>query len=240
MGEESGIGPRIIIEFDNGFYITETVFWAVIVAVILIIFALVATRNLKRNPKGAQAVAELIVETVYQYVENTMGKRNITFAPFIGSIFLFLLLSNALGLIGFRPVTADVNATFALAILVFLVIQASSIRSKGIVGYLGHFLKPFPALLPLNILEEFTFPVSLGFRLFGNILAGVIIMELVFEGLAWLSTEAIRLPIPLLQAVLPLPLNIFFDVFEPVLQAFVFSMLTMAFITKAIAAHDDH
>ena len=235
-----GIGPRIIIKFSNGFFITETVIWAWIVIACLIVFALLATRKMKQNPKGLQAVAELIVETVYKYVHDTMGKRNMAFAPFIGTVFMFLLISNALGLIGFRPVTSDLNATFAMSFMVFFIIQANSIRSKTLKGYLRHFIQPNPLLLPINILEEFTFPVSLGFRLFGNILAGVIVMELIFKALGWLSTEVMRLPIPLLQTVLPLPLNAFFDIFEPILQAFVFSMLTMAFIAKAIVSHDDH
>ena len=235
-----GIGPRIIIKFSNGFFITETVIWAWIVIACLIVFALLATRKMKQNPKGLQAVAELIVETVYKYVHDTMGKRNMAFAPFIGTVFMFLLISNALGLIGFRPVTSDLNATFAMSFMVFFIIQANSIRSKTLKGYLKHFIQPNPLLLPINILEEFTFPVSLGFRLFGNILAGVIVMELIFKALGWLSTEVMRLPVPLLQTVLPLPLNAFFDIFEPILQAFVFSMLTMAFIAKAIVSHDDH
>jgi len=238
MGEH--IGPKIIIEFSNGFYITETVIWCWVVVAALITLSLLATRNLKRNPKGLQAWAELIVETVYRYVHDTMGKRNMAFAPFIGTLFMFLLFSNALGLLLFRPVTADLNAAFALSFMVFFVIQFNSIKAKTLKGYLVHFIKPSPLMLPINILEEFTFPVSLGFRLFGNILAGVIVMDLVFEALGWISTSAMRLPIPLLQTVLPLPLNAFFDMFEAVLQAFVFSMLTMAFIAKAITAHDDH
>jgi F-type H+-transporting ATPase subunit a len=216
--------------------ITETACWAVIVAVGLIIFALVCTRKLERFPKGAQAVAELIVETIYKFVSDTMGKRNLTFAPYIGTLFLFLLFSNALGLLGFRPVTADMNATFAMAIIVFFLIQINSIRSRGILGYFKHFCEPFPFLLPIKILEEFTFPISLSFRLFGNILAGVIIMELAMESLHAISMETLHLPLPLLQAVIPLPLNAFFDIFEPVLQAFVFTMLTMSFIAKAIAS----
>jgi F-type H+-transporting ATPase subunit a len=95
-------------------------------------------------------------------------------------------------------------------------------------------------MLPIKVLEEFTFPISLSFRLFGNILAGVIIMALVFSGLGYLSEEILHLPIPVFEAVLPLPLNAFFDIFEPILQAFVFSMLSMSFIAKAIATHEDH
>jgi F-type H+-transporting ATPase subunit a len=244
IGVEGEFGPRVIIWFDSGPFaglrITETVIWAVIVAVLLAVFLLLSVRNLKRDPKGGQGVAELIVEYAYSMTGNNIGKQHLGYAPFVGTVFLFVLFANMLGMLGFRPVTSDVNATTALAVCVFLVIQGSGIRSKGIKGYLKHFVQPYPFLLPINILEEFTFPISLSFRLFGNILAGVIVMELVFGGLKKLSMSVLHLPIPLLQTVIPLPLNAFFDIAEPVLQAFVFTMLTMAFVSKAIAVHDDH
>ena len=240
---ELGLGPRVIFWFEGGFLdgleITETVLWAIIVSIGLIIFAVISTRKLKEIPKGSQRYAELIVEYVYKFVKDNMGAHNMAFAPFVGTVFLFLLFSNALGLLGFRPVTADMNTTFALAGTVFILIQVNAIRSGGLKHRLKHFAEPYAFMVPIKILEEFTFPVSLSFRLFGNILAGVIVMELIFEGLKALS-EGIKLPIPLFQAVLPLPLNAFFDIFEPILQAFVFSMLTMAFIAKAIVVHNDN
>ena len=244
MGEEGGLGPRVIIWFEggplDGFEITETVFWAIIVSIGLVIFALVSTRKLKKIPKGSQGYAELIIEYVYKFVKDNMGAHNMAFAPLIGTVFLFLLFSNALGLLGFRPVTADMNATFAMAGFVFILIQVNGIRSGGLKARLKHFAEPYSFMVPIKILEEFTFPISLSFRLYGNILAGVIIMDLVFGGLKSLSESVLHLPIPLLQTVIPLPLNAFFDIFEPILQAFVFSMLTMAFIAKAIVVHNEH
>jgi F-type H+-transporting ATPase subunit a len=243
MHDVNNLGPRVILEFESGplkgFCITETVIWAIVVAIALIIFTFVSTRNLKRYPKGIQAFAEYIVELVYSYVKNTMGPRNMIFAPFIGTLFLFLIVGNALGLLGIRPITADVNTTFAMAGMVFIIIQYNAISSGGIKHYFKHFAEPYPFMVPIKILEEFTFPISLSFRLFGNILAGVIVMALTFSGLAYLSEHILHLPIPLLEAVIPLPLNLFFDVFEPLLQAFVFSMLTMSFIAKAIVARSD-
>lgn len=233
---EMNVGPRIIIRFDNGLFVTETVVWAVIVAIAMIIFALVTTRNLKQFPKGIQIINEVIVEFVYNFVKNNMGKHNVGFAPYIGTLFFFLLFCNALGLLGQRAATADVNFTFAMGIMVFFLIQFNSIKSKGIKGYLTHFAKPYPFLIPINIIEEITFPVSLSFRIFGNILAGVIIVDLYMNMMAGVS-ENMHLPIPLMQAVTPLPVNAFFDIFEPFLQAFVFSMLTMAFVAKAITVH---
>jgi len=234
---ELELGPRIIIRFSNGVYVTETVCWAVIVAAAMIVFAIVATRNMKRNPKGLQAVAELIVEFTYNFVKNTMGKHNIGFAPYIGTLFFFLLICNALGLVGQRAATADMNFTFAMGILVFFLIQYNSIKSKGILGYFKEFADPYPFMIPIKIIEELVFPVSLSFRIFGNILAGFIIVELYMHLMESLSEKA-HLPIPLLQAVTPLPVNAFFDVFEPFLQAFVFSILTMSFIAKAITVHN--
>ncbi|MDR2610878.1 MAG: F0F1 ATP synthase subunit A [Clostridiales Family XIII bacterium] len=243
MHDVNNIGPRIILEFDSGplkgLYITETVFWTIAVAIALIIFTFVSTRKLERYPKGIQAFAEFIVELVYKYVKDTMGPRNLAFAPFIGTLFLFLIVGNALGLLGIRPITADLNTTFAMAGMVFFLIQYNAIRSGGIKHYFKHFAEPYSFMVPIKVLEEFTFPVSLSFRIFGNILAGVIVMGLVFSGLGYLSEHIAHLPIPLFETVIPLPLNLFFDIFEPLLQAFVFSMLTMAFIARAIVSHDD-
>lgn len=230
------VSPRIIFWWSPSFYITETALWAMIVAAFLIIMALLSTRKLQRNPKGMQGVAELIVETVYNFVRDTMGKRNMAFAPYIGTLFLFLFFSSLLGLLHWRAATADVNFAFAMAILVFLLIQINSIRSKGVGGYFKHFAKPYPFMYPINLLEEITFPLSLGFRIFGNILAGYIIMELFFDMLAGVTSG---IGIPFLQMVIPLPLNFFFDMFEPGLQAFVFSMLTMSFIARAITYPGD-
>jgi F-type H+-transporting ATPase subunit a len=238
-----GLGARVIFRVVggplDGVVITETAIWAVIIAVGLIIFGILATRKLERYPRGLQAVAELIVEYVYKFVHDTMGKRNMSFAPYIGTLFLFLLFGNMLGLLGFRPITADMNTTFAMAALVFMLIQINAVRSQGFGHYLKHFADPYPFMIPIKVLEEFTFPISLSFRIFGNILAGVIIMELAMDGFKSLSLETLHLPIPLLQTVLPLPLNAFFDIFEPVLQAFVFTMLTMSFIAKAIVSRPE-
>lgn len=240
MHDLSNLGPRKIIGFGDGsVFITETVFFAIIVGIVLIIFALVSTRNMKRDPKGLQAVAELIVEFTYKMVGDTMGKHNLAFAPYIGTLFMFLLIGNALGLFGFRPITADVNTTFALSTITFMLIQYNSIKSRTLKGHLQHMADPYPFMFPLKLIEEISFPVSLAFRLFGNILGGMIVMALIFTGLSSICHK-LHLPIPFLEAVIPLPANIFFDIFEPILQAFIFTMLSMVFIGKAIATHDDH
>ncbi|MDR0886430.1 MAG: F0F1 ATP synthase subunit A [Clostridiales Family XIII bacterium] len=235
MHDLNNLGPRIIIKFSDKIFITETVIWGWIAAIVIALLLILSARKLTQYPKGAQGVAELIVEFVYNLVGNTMGKHNIGYAPYIGTLFIFLVLGNMLGMFGFRPTTADVNMTFALSILTFLNIQIGSMRSRGVIGYFGHFAQPYPFLLPISILEEFSFPVSLGFRLFGNIFGGAIIMALVINGLGSLS-HIVGMHYPFLEAIIPLPANLFFDIFEPIIQAYIFTMLTMVFIAKSIKA----
>jgi F-type H+-transporting ATPase subunit a len=232
------LGPRKIFGIGD-FFITETVIYFWIIAAIMITFAIIATRNLSQKPKGIQLVAEYIVEFVYNFTEGAMGKRNSNFSPYIGTLFIFLILANSLGLWGLRPVTADVNTTFALAIITFTLVHFNSIKSKGIVGYVRHLSAPYPFMLPINLVGELAFPISLSFRLFGNIAGGMIIMALIFTGLDSVS-ESLSLSIPFFQFMIPLPANLFFDIFEPILQGFVFTMLTMVFISINNLPHEEH
>jgi F-type H+-transporting ATPase subunit a len=232
------LGPRKIFGFGD-FFITETVLYFWIIMAVMITFAYFATRKLEEKPKGIQLVAEYIVEFIYKFTEGAMGKHNSNFSPYIGTLFIFLILGNSLGLWGLRPVTADVNTTFALAGITFFLVHYNSIKAKGIGGYLGHMSAPYPFMLPINIVGELAFPISLSFRLFGNIAGGMIIMALIFTGLESVS-ESLQMSIPFLQFLIPLPANLFFDIFEPILQAFVFTMLTMVFISINNLKHEAH
>ena len=153
-------------------------------------------------------------------------------------IFLYILMGSSLGLFGQRPITADVNVTFGLSILTFLLIQVSGFRILGAKGKLKHMCDPYPFMLPLNILEDCTLPVSLGFRLFGNIFGGVIVVDLWMNLMDWLSSLICN--VPFFRAVLVLPLNGFFDMFEPAIQTYIFVTLTMVFLAKAIARPENH
>lgn len=237
MEDLNNLGPRIILGFGDGsIFVTETVFFAIITATVISILAFWMTHNMQRQPKGKQVIAEFIVQSIYKLVEDTMGKHNSNFAPYIGTLFIFLIFSNSLSIFGFRPVTADVNTAFALALNTAFLMQYNGIKSMGFIGKIKHMSSPYPFMFPLKLIEELSFPISLGFRLFGNILGGAIVMLLLFTGLETAS-EALHLPIPLLQAVIPLPANVFFDIFESILQAFIFTMLTMVFISMEIVVH---
>ncbi|WP_027400450.1 F0F1 ATP synthase subunit A [Anaerovorax odorimutans] len=233
------LGPRVIFSIGK-INFTETIIWAWIICIVLIAFAFVSTRKMEKIPKGSQAVAELIVEFIYKLVRNTMGKEHEKFAPYIGTLFMFLILANSLGLIDQRPVTADINTTFALAGITFFLIHYNSIRSRSFKGYIKHMADPYPFMLPINVIGDLAFPLSLSFRLFGNITAGMIVLTLIYGGLEGI-TQSMGIPIPFLQIGIPLPAHAFFDIFEPILQAFIFNMLTMVFIAIGmISANESH
>lgn len=241
MHSTEHLGPRKIIGlFDGKIFVTETVFWAMLVGLFMIILALWSTSKMERIPKGKQFWAELIVSGIYKLVGGVLGQdraRSYTF--YIGTLFIFLILANGLGMIGFRPATTDPNTTFALSIITFFMIYYASIKAKGVKGHLKHYVEPYAFMIPIKIIEDFSFPVSLAFRLFGNITGGMIVMALSFQGLD-AASKALGSSIPFLQYLIPLPLNLFFDIFEPILQAFIFTMLSMAFIGVNSTVHEEH
>jgi F-type H+-transporting ATPase subunit a len=228
-----GFGPRIIWEVA-GVPISETVVVTWMIMAVLFVFAIAATRNFEKVPKGMQNAVEMLVDTMNNFTAQTMGEDKKGFSPYMGTLFIFLLVANLIGLVGFRPPTADVNTTFALSIITFVLTQFNGIRSKGIGTYIKGFFEPFVLLFPLNILGELANPISLAFRLFGNIVGGLIIMSLVYGGLTGLSGMIGLANVPILQAGIPAALHAYFDVFSGVLQSFIFVMLSMVFISGAM------
>lgn len=227
------LGARIIIGIGDGkIFITESTLFGIAVAVVIGIIGIWLGHGLKTVPKGKQIIAEAIVGWIYKYTNEAMGKENEGFAPYIGSIFAFILLGSSLGLFGIRPITADLNVTFALSGLTFILIQANGIRKLGVRGKLQEMCNPYPFMFPLKILEDLTLPVSLALRLFGNILGGVIVVDLWMNLMTTLSNY--MSDVPFLRAITVLPLNGFFDMFEPAIQTYIFTMLTMVFLTSAM------
>ena len=173
---------------------------------------------------------EVFVDAIYNLTGSTMGEDKISFAPYIGTIILYLAFANLSGLVAVRPPTADLNTTLSLALMTFFLIHFNGLRRKGLKGYLKGFLEPFPMLLPINILGELATPISLSFRLFGNLVGGMIIMSLIYSALAAFSGGGI----PFLQLGIPVVLHAYFDLFSGLLQTFIFAMLSMIFISGAM------
>ena len=233
-GMEEGLGARLI---DVGNYqISETILVTWIVMAILIALAIMARivlRKYKIVPEGAQNIIELIVESINNLTADTMGEENIEFAPFVGTIFIFILFLNIIGLFGLKPPTSDVNTTLGLGVVTFLAIQVSGMRKKGVMGHIKSYFEPMAVLFPVNVIGDLATPISLGFRLFGNVIGGVIIGFLLYGALGALSTK-LGMSIPVFQAVVPVFAHVYFDLFSGFLQSFIFTMLTMIFIANAV------
>lgn len=211
-----------------GFDVTLSLFMQWVVMAILSVIAIIAGRTFNRIPSNKQAAVEIFIEKLESIVVSSIGKDGKRFMPYIGTLVLYLLFLNLMGLFGIMPPTSDYNVALGLAIISFLVIQANAIKKVGIGHYFKGYAEPFSFLLPLNIIERFVFPVSLSLRLFGNMFAASLIMEILYEGLSNLSVVAM--------VGLPIPFHAYFDVFDGTLQMVVFVLLTMTNI-KIISEH---
>ncbi len=237
---DGGFGPRIVFEIgkgvlENPIQITETITVTWFIMAVLVILSIIFTRNLEKIPNKIQNVIELIVDTINGLTKQTMGEDKLSFAPYIGTLMIFLAIANLIGLLGLRPPTADVNTTMALAMITFTLIHVNGTRRKGIGKYLKGFTEPMILMTPINLIGEIATPISLGFRLFGNIVGGMIIMNLVYSALAGLSTMILGASAPpIFQTFIPSLLHGYFDVFAGVLQSFIFAMLTMVNVSMAM------
>ncbi len=210
--------PQVIFRVGE-IPITETILGGWIIMLFIILGGFVLTRRLQERPRGSQAYVELIVNAFRSLVSDTMGTDKTGFFPFVGALILFILISNISGVVGVRPPTSDVNITMGMAILTFLMVQFYRMKAKGLFGYFKSFAEPIFFLFPLNIISELAAPVSLGMRLFGNILGGTVIVALIYE---------------VIPVVIPLPFHLYFDLFVGAVQTFIFAMLTMVFVKMAM------
>jgi F-type H+-transporting ATPase subunit a len=208
---------------DETIYLTESLLstWFVMGALIAVAVAVrLSIARFRSVPRGLQNVVEALVELMSGFAGSTMGEKLESFGGVYFSIFAFILFANYSGLIGLRPPTADLATTAALGLITFTLIQYGGIREqKG--RYLKSFFQPYPVFLPINLVGELSKPVSLAFRLFGNMLGGFIVVGLVYE----------MAPL-LLRFLLPDVLHAYFDFFAGALQAFIFTVLSMTFIRQ--------
>jgi F-type H+-transporting ATPase subunit a len=208
---------------DLQLYVTESMLATWVVMAALAVFAVVVRVRLRKFqtvPKGFQTFVEMMIDGIEGMIRSMLGPGFERYGGVFFSMFAFILISNYTALAGLRPPTADLATTVALALTTFLMIHILGIR-HGKRKYFREYLQPMPLFLPLNILGEITKPISLSFRLFGNIFAGVIIFGLVYE----------MFPLAM-KFVIPGFLHAFFDFFVGALQAYVFTILSMAFIQQ--------
>ncbi len=219
--------------------------WYIMAAMIvfaLVIYYFVKSGRFKEKPESKfQLFIEAVVEMVYNLTRENMGARNVKLAPYIGTLAMLLLLCNMSGLAGFKKVpTADYSVSLGLALATFIVVQVNQFKAHKAKGYFLELFDPIPALFPLKILEKFTPVLSMSLRLFCNMIAGYIVMELIYS-----SLRAIKIPvlnnIPIFMAFIPIPIHFYFDIFDAFIQTIVFVMLTMVLTNIATqGVHDEH
>lgn len=196
---------------------STVVSWILIVAITLI--AIWLTHNMKKVPGRKQMVAETLVGFINNFCKQQLGEHWRTFAPYLGSIGIYLAFANLSEFVGLTPPTKDFNVTAGLALMSVVTIYGGSFCIKGIKGGFKKFAEPSPIIAPLNVLEIGIRPLSLCMRLFGNVFASFVIMEL------------IKIVAP---AIVPIPFSLYFDAFDGLIQAVVFVFLTTLFLGEAI------
>ncbi len=207
--------------FGFPIWITETIRNTWIIMGVLILFALFVRSKLnsfKEVPSGFQNVIELMVDTMDNFVRTNMGDKLAYFGNWFFGLFAFILVSNYSGMFGLRPPTADLATTACFGLSTFVLIHFMGI-THGKSEYFKDYFRPLPVLFPINVIGEFATPVSLSFRLFGNLLGGVIIMGMVYA----LFPIFLKIGVPAL-------LHSYFDLFSGFLQSFIFVILSMTFI----------
>jgi F-type H+-transporting ATPase subunit a len=194
-----------------------------------LVIAIVGTQNMQQVPKGLQNFVELVYEYVSGIAKDQMGEYEYrTWTPYIGTLFLFIFVANWLGaLVPWKLIklpegelaapTNDINTTVALSLLTSISYFYGGFKAKGL-GFFARYISPTPIFLPINILEDFTKPLSLSFRLFGNVLADEIVVSV------------LCLLVPL---IIPLPVMAL-GIFASSVQALVFATLSAAYITEII------
>jgi F-type H+-transporting ATPase subunit a len=246
MTEHTESGPNIEGPLIHIPFIPEILTMSFIVIFIFLLLAIIVRRSIKVESKGLQNVFELIIEFIESQIESVIGKEGKKFTPFFCTLFIYILLCNLIGLLpGFKSPTSNLTNNLALAGIVFISTHFYGMKKKGVIGYLKHFMGPpywlAPLFLPIHIIGELAKPLSLSMRLFGNILAKEILLGVlayVFTMLYFSTGAASK--ILMIVPILLRPAIILLGVLVSIIQALVFTMLSMLYIGSAIETHNEH
>lgn len=190
-----------------------------IIMAVLVALSIFFTRGLKKIPTGKQCLIEIAMTGLNNFFLGILGEKGKKYLPILETLIIYIGFSNIIGIFGLVPPTKDINVAAALAGIAIILIQVTSIIENGGFGWLKGFTKPMAIMLPINILELITRPLSLCMRLFGNVLGAFVVMEL------------IKLCIPV---GLPVVFSLYFDIFDGCIQAYVFVFLTSLFMSESM------
>ncbi|MBF2052509.1 MAG: F0F1 ATP synthase subunit A [Candidatus Sericytochromatia bacterium] len=228
-----------VVDVGPGTVHLNTLIMTYLVMAVLVLVTVSATRKLKRKPGKSQVFFESLVDLAHAIVKTQTHHNSYKYVPLIGTIFLFILVSNWMGLFPLRIVelfgtpkgfelaapTNDLNTNGAIAIIAVASYWFFGIQKKGL-AHFKHYFQPMPFMFPLNVMEDISRPLSLSFRLFGNILGGEIVLGiLIFLTAPLIITSVVVLPIMVLKVLVGF------------IQAYIFSMLTMSYIGAMVADH---
>ena len=239
MTEEGPLSEIILVKIP-GVPDVVTMSWIAMLVIIALLYF--ATRKIKKAPTGMQNAVEFTIEWVIAKSKEFMGENGPKFLPLFITLFLFIFLGNLMGLVpGLKSPTSNINITFALAIIIFCSTHYFGIKEKGLLGYLKHFAGPpywlAPLLFPIHIIGEFIRPVSLAFRLFGNLMAKELLLTILATlFVIFVSSEMNTVVKGALMGVALVlrPLIMLLGVLVSFIQALVFTMLAMVYIAGAI------
>ena len=218
--EELNCETVFTIPVFGGIGVSEAVVVTWIIMAVLVVLCLCLVRNLKvENPGKKQLMLETAVSGLYNFFEEIVGEKGRRYIPYLSTVAIYIGIANLIGLFGFKPPTKALNVTAALAVMSIILVEYSGIHAKGVKGWVKSFVEPSPIIAPINVMELFIKPLSLCMRLFGNVLGAFVVMELVKT---------------ILPVGLPIPFSMYFDIFDGLIQAYVFVFLTSLFIKEAL------
>ena len=218
--EELNCETAFTIPLFGGIEISESIVVTWIIMAVMTIASICLVRNLKvSNPGKKQLILETGIGGIHNFIEETIGEHGKRYIPYMMTVMLYLGLSNIIGVFGFKPPTKDLNVTAGLALMSIVLIEYSSIHKRGFKGWIKNFAQPVAIIAPIKVLELFIRPLSLCMRLFGNILGAFVVMEL------------LKLVVPVF---VPVAFSFYFDIFDGLIQAYVFVFLTSLFMKEAM------
>ena len=218
--EELNCNVVFTIPLFGGIDVMESVVVTWIIMAIMMIASLILVHGLKvRNISKKQAALESGMSFIYDFFEGLLGKEGKAYIPYLITVVIYIGIANMIGLLGFKSPTKDLNVTVSLAVMSIVLVEVAGIRKKGVKGLIKSFAEPIAIIAPINVLELFIRPLSLCMRLFGNVLGAIVVMALIKH---------------LLPLIVPLPFSFYFDIFDGVIQAYVFVFLTSLYIKEAI------
>lgn len=200
----------------------DTLYMTWLTAAIVIIVTMAATRSRSLVPSGIQNVVEIIVESLLAQFKETLGPKWGQVVSVLLTMFLFILVGNELGLLPSPHIltspTNDLNTTLGLALVSSFMVHFVALRNQGVKKHFKHYFEPFIPFVVINLMEEFTKPLTLAFRLFGNILAGEILMEVLYL--------LVPVGVPIVWLIFSLVIGL--------IQAFIFTILTTSYLADSL------